>query len=73
MRSVVKVIACSAAMGVYAFSVPAANVQTFVPLLFELFQIRDLAIERHPLELLIRQIFQSGQAPAQLSSGEPKA
>jgi ABC-2 type transport system ATP-binding protein len=55
------------------FSVPAANVQTFVPLLFELFQIRDLAIERHPLELLIRQIFQSGQAPAQLSSGEPKA
>jgi ABC-2 type transport system ATP-binding protein len=42
------------------FSVPALNVQRFVPLLFELFSVRDLSIERHPLELLIRQIFKDG-------------
>jgi ABC-2 type transport system ATP-binding protein len=39
------------------FSVPAGEVQRFVPLLFELFGVRDLTIERHPLDLLIRQIF----------------
>jgi ABC-2 type transport system ATP-binding protein len=48
------------------FSVPANEVQRFVPLLFELFQVRDLSIERHPLELLIRQIFQ-GAAPHQIA------
>ena len=39
------------------FSVPATEVQRFVPRLFELFRVRDLSIERHPLDLLIRQIF----------------
>jgi ABC-2 type transport system ATP-binding protein len=50
------------------FSVPASAVQRFVPFLFERFAIRDLAIERHPLDMLIRQIFQergpsAGAAP----------
>jgi ABC-2 type transport system ATP-binding protein len=45
------------------FSVPAGDVQRFVPLLFELFAVRDLAIERHPLELLIRQIFKEQGQP----------
>ncbi|MCC7015117.1 MAG: ATP-binding cassette domain-containing protein [Planctomycetes bacterium] len=50
------------------FSVPAANVQRFVPLLFELFDVRDLSIERQPLEHLIRQIFQ-GQDPQREAPG----
>jgi len=47
------------------FSVPAAQVQRLVPRLFELFAVRDLAIERHPLELLVRQIFQDRGAPTE--------
>jgi ABC-2 type transport system ATP-binding protein len=43
------------------FSVPASEVQRFVPRLFQWFQVRDLSIERHPLELLIREIFRSGE------------
>jgi len=51
------------------FSVPAPDVQRFVPRLFELFAVRDLTIERHPLELLIRQIFQ-GAEPHRKAPGE---
>ena len=39
------------------FSVDANDVQRLMPLLFELFRVRDLSIERQPLERLIRQIF----------------
>jgi ABC-2 type transport system ATP-binding protein len=46
------------------FSVPAGEVKRFVPLLLEQFGVRDLSIERHPLDLLIRQIFRGSQGPS---------
>jgi ABC-2 type transport system ATP-binding protein len=39
------------------FSVDASEVQRLVARLFELFRVRDLSIERQPLERLIREIF----------------
>jgi ABC-2 type transport system ATP-binding protein len=46
------------------FSVPAPAVQRFVPFLFERFAIRDLSIEHHPLDMIIRQIFQGRESGA---------
>jgi ABC-2 type transport system ATP-binding protein len=43
------------------FEVSAAQCQPFVQHLFDLFQVRDLAVERQPLEHLIREIFRSGE------------
>jgi ABC-2 type transport system ATP-binding protein len=39
------------------FAVPAANSRRFVQHLFDLFQVRDLSVERLPLEDLIREVF----------------
>ncbi|MCK6444903.1 MAG: ATP-binding cassette domain-containing protein [Planctomycetes bacterium] len=41
------------------FSVPAAHSQRFVQHLFDLFTVRDLAVERLPLEDLVRDVFKS--------------
>ncbi|MFN7955447.1 MAG: ATP-binding cassette domain-containing protein [bacterium] len=47
------------------FEVPAENCQRFIQHLFDLFQVRDLAVERQPLENLIREIFRSGELERQ--------
>ena len=39
------------------FTVPAESAQAFVRRLFEWFEVRDLNIERQPLERLVKQIF----------------
>jgi len=43
------------------FEVSAEQCQPFIQHLFDLFQVRDLAVERQPLEHLIREIFRSGE------------
>jgi ABC-2 type transport system ATP-binding protein len=43
-----------------SFVVPAENNRAFLQSLFELFDVRDLNIERQPLEGLIREVFRSG-------------
>jgi ABC-2 type transport system ATP-binding protein len=42
------------------FEVPAGHMRAFVQRLFDLFAVRDLSIERQPLENLVREIFVSG-------------
>ena len=42
------------------FTVPTSSTQGFVKALFDLYAVRDLAIERQPLEGLVREIFQGG-------------
>jgi ABC-2 type transport system ATP-binding protein len=42
------------------FEVPADRAQPFVRRLFELLEVRDLAVERQPLEHLIKEVFRSG-------------
>jgi ABC-2 type transport system ATP-binding protein len=49
-----------------AFTVPAETARRFVQHLFDLFQVRDLNVERLPLEHLIREIFRTRRI-----SGEP--
>jgi len=44
-----------------SFILPAARSQAFVRMLFERLQVRDLAVERRPLEDLIKQIFATGR------------
>jgi ABC-2 type transport system ATP-binding protein len=41
------------------FSVPAAQSQRFVQHIFDLFEVRDLAVERLPLEDLVRDVFRA--------------
>jgi ABC-2 type transport system ATP-binding protein len=43
------------------FEVPVARARPFIQRLFDLFQVRDLAVERQPLEQLIKEIFRSGE------------
>ena len=43
------------------FEAPADRVRGLIQRLLELFDVRDLAVERQPLEQLIRQIFVSGE------------
>ncbi|MBK7976517.1 MAG: ATP-binding cassette domain-containing protein [Deltaproteobacteria bacterium] len=43
------------------FEVDAEHCQPFIQHLFDLFQVRDLAVERQPLENLIREIFRTGE------------
>jgi len=45
------------------FVVPAERTQAFVRHLFELIEIRDLTIEREPLEQLIKEIFLGREVP----------
>jgi ABC-2 type transport system ATP-binding protein len=45
------------------FIVPAERTQAFVGHLFELVEIRDLTIERQPLEQLIKEIFLGREVP----------
>lgn len=44
-----------------SFTLPAAKSQSFVRALFEVLQVRDLAVERRPLEDLVKQIFSQGR------------
>jgi ABC-2 type transport system ATP-binding protein len=46
------------------FEVPAAHARPFIQHLFDLFQVRDLSVERQPLERLIKEIFRSGEVEA---------
>jgi ABC-2 type transport system ATP-binding protein len=43
------------------FEVPAARARPFIQHLFDWVQVRDLAVERQPLEHLIKEIFRSGE------------
>ena len=43
------------------FEVPADHAQPFVKRLFDLLAVRDLSVERQPLELLVKEIFRSGE------------
>lgn len=45
-----------------AFDLPADRAHGFIKHLFDLFEVRDLAVERQPLEELIRRIFLKGDA-----------
>jgi ABC-2 type transport system ATP-binding protein len=55
-----------------SFSVPAARARRFVQRLFDLFDVRDLNVERQELEGLIRQIFVSrGLEPPAPPSAAP--
>ena len=47
-----------------AFVVPAERTQAFVKRLFDLYAVRDLNIEREPLEQLVREIFATRALPA---------
>ena len=47
-----------------AFVVPAERTQAFVKRLFDLYAVRDLNIEREPLEQLVREIFATRGLPA---------
>ena len=42
-----------------SFLVPAEHSQSFIKRLFDLFEVRDLNVERQPLEELIRQVFRT--------------
>jgi ABC-2 type transport system ATP-binding protein len=42
------------------FDVPADATHALVPRLFELLEVHDLAVERQPLEQLVRDIFRTG-------------
>lgn len=46
-----------------AFVVPAERTQAFVKRLFDLYAVRDLNIEREPLEQLVREIFATRSLP----------
>jgi len=46
------------------FVVPAERTQAFVKRLFDLYAVRDLNIEREPLEQLVREIFETRGLPA---------
>jgi ABC-2 type transport system ATP-binding protein len=46
-----------------AFILPAARSQAFVRMLFERLAVRDLAVERRPLEDLVKQIFSGERRP----------
>jgi ABC-2 type transport system ATP-binding protein len=46
------------------FEVPAEHARPFIQRLFDLFVVRDLAVERQPLEHLVREIFVSGAVKA---------
>jgi ABC-2 type transport system ATP-binding protein len=46
-----------------AFVVPAERTQAFVKRLFDLYAVRDLNIERQPLEQLVREIFATRSLP----------
>jgi ABC-2 type transport system ATP-binding protein len=46
------------------FVVPAARTQVFVKRLFDLIEVRDVTIERQPLDHLIKDIFSQGDVPA---------
>jgi ABC-2 type transport system ATP-binding protein len=43
------------------FEVPAERARPFIQHLFDVLQVRDLAVERQPLEHLVKQIFRSGE------------
>ncbi len=43
------------------FEVPSERAQPFVKRLFDLLSVRDLSVERQPLELLVKEIFRSGE------------
>ena len=55
------------------FDVPAQRARPFVQQLLGLLPVRDLAIERQPLEHLIKTIFRSGELERERASGEPPA
>ncbi|MEY2785774.1 MAG: hypothetical protein RL277_1984, partial [Planctomycetota bacterium] len=44
--------------GALSFAVPAARVQPFLAQVFARLAVRDLAIERTPLDVLVRELFQ---------------
>ena len=46
------------------FEVPVERAQPFVQRLFDLLAVRDLAVERQPLEHLVKEIFRSGELGA---------
>jgi len=49
---------------VLTFEVPAGQARPFIQHLFDLFQVRDLSVERQPLEHLVKEIFRSGEIGA---------
>jgi ABC-2 type transport system ATP-binding protein len=53
------------------FVVPAGRTQTFVKRLFDLYQVRDLNIEREPLEQLVREIFATRGLPPRARTEAP--
>ena len=55
------------------FDVPSNRARPFVQQLLGLLPVRDLSIERQPLEHLIRSIFRSGELHAERSSNAPAA
>ena len=46
---------------VLSFDVPVASSNAFLQHLFDLFEIRDLAVERQPLEQLVREVFRTSE------------
>ncbi|MCP3916633.1 MAG: ATP-binding cassette domain-containing protein [bacterium] len=50
--------------GALTFVVEAPRTQAFVKHLFDLFEVRDVAVERQPLEHLIKEIYSSREAEA---------
>jgi len=54
------------------FVVPAQRTQVFVKRLFDLYAVRDLNIEREPLEQLVREIFQTRALPARARAAEDR-
>jgi ABC-2 type transport system ATP-binding protein len=55
------------------FDVPSNHARPFVQQLFGWLPVRDLSIERQPLEHLIKSIFRSGELEVERASGEPQA
>jgi len=55
------------------FVVPAERTQAFVKRLFDLYAVRDLNIEREPLEQLVREIFATRALPASARATEPQS
>lgn len=55
----------------FTFDVPASSARPFVQQLFGLLPVRDLAIERQPLEHLIKSIFRSGELERERPTTEP--
>ena len=52
-----------------SFAVPAERTQVFVQQLFELVDVRDVTIERKPLDHLIKEIYASRDLPGALVGG----